>query len=199
MKGVPSNPRAAQAAQPGPSSSQESNRTSLPNDVGDTAGSSCGGGEAQARGGQAKVTETSQTIRWTTLTTRQFRRRNGQEVRSSQMGTAVVAWGHRTNTQNGATSAELSQIHDRQARTAGEMAQLHSNGQQTPTTHLSDPKRISMGQVELNNDTNSNVKRTGEIVARMSEPPAKDGRVKIVKTEQAESLGFPTGAELQAP
>ena len=56
-----------------------------------------------------------------------------------------------------------------------------------------------MGQVELNNDTNSNVKRTGEIVARMSEPPAKDGRVKIVKTEQAESLGFPTGAELQAP
>ena len=96
-------------------------------------------------------------------------------------------------------SAELSQIHDGQARTAGEVAQLHSNGQQTPTTHLSYPKRISMVQVGLNNDTNSNVKRTGEIVARVSEPPAKDGRVKIVKTVQAESLGFPTGAELQAP
>ena len=56
-----------------------------------------------------------------------------------------------------------------------------------------------MGQVELNNDTNSNVKKTGEIVARVSEPLAKDGRVKTVNTEQAESLGFPTGAELQAP
>ena len=111
----------------------------------------------------------------------------------------MVVWGHRADTQNGAKSAELSRIHDGQARTAGEVAALHSNGQQTPTTHLSDPKRISMGQVELNNDTNSNVKRTGEIVARVSEPPAKDGRVKTVKTEHAESLGVPTGAELQAP
>ena len=43
----------AGSATAGPSSSQESNRTSLPNDVGDTAGSSCGGGEAKARGGPA--------------------------------------------------------------------------------------------------------------------------------------------------
>ena len=99
--------------------------------------------------------------------------------------------GHRTNTQNGAKSVELSHIHDRQARTAGEVAALHSNGQQTPTTHLSDPKRISMVQVELKNDTNSKVKRTGEKVARMSEPSAKDGRVKIGRNRRSHLVSRP--------